>query len=219
MMKRSLPSWMSKTPKHIELPRLSLPNSCRVIYSHDSKDCSILCSEIMREKPEVVGFDMEWLPARKVMPQNKTAVIQICTKPNWDCYIFHISKMRLLPSTLQQIIEDVNIIKTGIGIDQDMWKLHADYDTNRASTLFSLVDLNKFAQSLNIYPDQGSKWSLSALALHLFKKTLVKDKVQMSNWEQFPLTEEQINYAALDAYVGLLIYDELQLKKKTRTKS
>lgn len=45
-------------------------------------------------------------------------------------------------------------------------------------------------------------WSLNGLVKHLFGKQLLKDKsVRCSNWEEFPLTEEQKLYAATDAYV------------------
>jgi ribonuclease D len=50
--------------------------------------------------------------------------------------------------------------------------------------------------------------SLAALAEHLFGLPLDKT-FQKSNWRRRPLTRAQIEYAALDARMALLVYDEL----------
>ncbi|MCA1621399.1 MAG: HRDC domain-containing protein [Acidobacteria bacterium] len=53
-----------------------------------------------------------------------------------------------------------------------------------------------------------SSHSLAALAEHLFGLPLDKT-FQKSNWRRRPLTRAQIEYAALDARMALLVYDEL----------
>ncbi len=50
--------------------------------------------------------------------------------------------------------------------------------------------------------------SLAALSEHLFGLPIDKT-LQKSNWRRRPLTRAQIEYAALDARMALLVYDEL----------
>jgi hypothetical protein len=53
-------------------------------------------------------------------------------------------------------------------------------------------------------------WSLAKLVAHCLGLELPKPKkVRMSNWELSPLTSGQKNYAALDALVGLQVYEKL----------
>ncbi|CAB4001230.1 Werner syndrome ATP-dependent helicase isoform X3 [Paramuricea clavata] len=43
-----------------------------------------------------------------------------------------------------------------------------------------------------------------------FKQSIPKDSnVRCSDWEKFPLSKTQENYAAIDAYVGYAIYMKL----------
>jgi ribonuclease D len=53
-----------------------------------------------------------------------------------------------------------------------------------------------------------SSHSLAALTEHLFGLPIDKT-LQKSNWRRRPLTRAQIEYAALDARMALLVYDEL----------
>ena len=217
-MKRSLPKWMCQVPKSgtgtIDLPWMALPDTCKVTYSHNEKDCSILCSQITSTLPSVIGFDMEWVPSRKKQSENKTAVIQICTQPNKDCFVFHIAKIGGIPVMLKTLIENKNIVKTGIGVGRDLWKLYKDFDIDWRATQNSCVDLSELAKALSIFPDTGSNWSLQALTKRILAKSLSKSKtLQLGNWDAFPLNSDQIQYAALDAYISLCLYETLHKQK------
>ncbi len=52
---------------------------------------------------------------------------------------------------------------------------------------------------------------LSGLTLRCFGAPLNK-KQCMTNWEKRPLTKEQLEYAALDAFILLKIHDLIQTK-------
>ena len=216
-MKRNLPKWMLQVYNSTSastLPIMKIPESCKVVYSHDEGDCCIICSQILATMPSVIGFDMEWVPFTKASQGNKTAVIQICTEPNNDCFVFHISKMGGLPSMLRTIVESETILKTGIGVGGDLWKLHRDFNVNWRSTQKSFIDLNDLAKSMSVIPTSGSNWSLQALTEYIFQQTISKSRsLQLSNWESFPLSSNQIHYAALDAYLSLTIYKFLRKKK------
>lgn len=205
---------MSQASTIYNFPYLTLPKIPKVIYCSDAQSCSHICTKILEDLvyPTAVGFDMEWRPNQKKFIENKTAVIQICTQPEKQCYVFHVSKMNSMPSMLKKLIENPDITKTGVGIQQDLRKLHQDFDFDLSAMRKSHTDLNIFAKSLS-FKNKGN-WSMRTLTETLLNKTIDKSSsLQRSNWEQYPLTEKQLEYAALDAYVGLILYEDL-LKKK-----
>ncbi|XP_070598282.1 bifunctional 3'-5' exonuclease/ATP-dependent helicase WRN isoform X3 [Erythrolamprus reginae] len=175
-----------------------------IIYSYNANDCSLLSEDILISLPvgAVLGFDIEWPAIYAKGKEGKVALIQLCESET-KCYLFHISSMTGFPAGLKRLLEDNSIRKAGVGIKGDKWKLMRDFEIK----LENLVDLGDLA---NEKLKCKEIWSLNGLVKHLFHKQLVKDKsVRCGNWECFPLTEEQKVYAATDAYVGFLIYQNL----------
>ncbi|XP_073686167.1 bifunctional 3'-5' exonuclease/ATP-dependent helicase WRN [Garra rufa] len=212
---RTLPEWMNKpqeehTPgtykKNVledDLPYLEFGGT--VTYSQERHDCSFL-SEDLRSglaSGSAVGFDLEWPPSFTKGKTKKVAVVQLCASEE-KCYLFHISSMSGFPPGLKMFLEDENIMKVGVGIEGDKWKLLSDYDIK----LKNIVELSDLA---NKTLRCCEKWSLDGLVKHLLKKQLFKDKlVRCSKWDDFALSEDQKRYAATDAYAGLLVYQNLQ---------
>ncbi|NXA09667.1 WRN helicase, partial [Sapayoa aenigma] len=179
------------------LPFLEFRGS--VVYSYEASDCSLLSEDIRQSLSDgaAVGFDIEWPPSYTKGRTAKIAVIQICVTEH-KCYLFHISSMAGFPKGLQRLLEDETIKKVGVGIEGDQWKLMSDFEIR----LKSFVEL---ADVANEKLKCRETWSLNGLVKHLFGKQLLKDKsVRCSNWEKFPLSEEQKVYAATDAYVGTI---------------
>jgi ribonuclease D len=69
----------------------------------------------------------------------------------------------------------------------------------------SFVDTLSLARSALILPS----YSLASVTAHLFGVPLDKS-LQSSNWRRRPLTRTQLEYAAMDVRVTLLVYAELQ---------
>ena len=72
-----------------------------------------------------------------------------------------------------------------------------------------LVDTQDMATSFGL-----KKIGLNALAEHFLGIELDKG-VAVTNWENVPLQIRQIEYAALDAWVGLKVYQEMKRQKKS----
>ena len=70
-----------------------------------------------------------------------------------------------------------------------------------ASGFIDTLSMSRFALTL-------ASHSLASLTEHLFGLPIDKS-LQKSNWRRRPLTRAQIEYAALDARMALLVYDEL----------
>lgn len=110
-----------------------------------------------------MGFDVEWPPSFTKGKSKKVAVVQLCASEE-KCYLFHISSMsgevRLtlcspcilifcsslsrhvsgFPPGLKAFLEDESIVKVGVGIQGDKWKLLSDYEIKVKSVL-ELSDL------------------------------------------------------------------------------
>jgi ribonuclease D len=102
--------------------------------------------------------------------------------------------MKLGP--LVEILENPEIIKTGVAVKDDLHNLKKIEELNPAG----FEDLAQLAQSLKI--EQTGLRNLTAI---FFKQRLSKSS-QLSNWQKRPLTSSQINYAATDAWISRELY-------------
>ncbi|KAF2983289.1 hypothetical protein EK904_013527 [Melospiza melodia maxima] len=193
------------------LPFLEFSGS--VVYSYEASDCSLLSEDIRQSLSEgaAVGFDIEWPPSYTKGKMARTAVIQMCVAED-RCYLFHVSSMAGFPKGLKRLLEDETIKKVGVGIEGDQWKLMSDFE----------IKLKSFVELADIANDKlkcKETWSLNGLVKHLFGRQLLKDpSVRCSNWEEFPLKEEQKLYAATDAYAGYIVYEKLKNMNKSDLK-
>uniref|UniRef100_A0A8C4TS73 Exonuclease 3'-5' domain containing 3 n=1 Tax=Falco tinnunculus TaxID=100819 RepID=A0A8C4TS73_FALTI len=138
-----------------------------------------------------------------------------------------------LPRFIQMLYSDAAITKLGYGMSGDLSSLAAtcsalkDMD-KKAQGVVDLLTVDKQLQKSSIdwkkggqkgsvlspeqsYEDRGFRQlekGLSLLVQHVLGKPLDKTE-QLSNWEKRPLREEQILYAASDAYCLLEIYEKL----------
>ncbi|XP_049688241.1 exonuclease mut-7 homolog isoform X2 [Accipiter gentilis] len=138
-----------------------------------------------------------------------------------------------LPHFIQMLYSDAAITKLGYGMSGDLSSLAATWpalkDTDKQAQGVvdlltvdkqlqkSSIDWKKGAQKVDVLcPEQSNEdrgfrqpeKGLSLLVQHVLGKPLDKTE-QLSNWEKRPLREEQILYAASDAYCLLEIYEKL----------
>lgn len=146
---------------------------------------------------EILGFDTETKPAFKKGTINSIALIQISNSTvSW---LFRINKIGL-PLLLIKFLEDENILKIGAGLHDDMRRLRQITKINPGGFL----DLQKYVEAFNI----ESKGLKKLVAIVLGYK--ISKSQQMSNWESDILSEQQMRYAATDAWVCLEIYNQLR---------
>lgn len=147
-------------------------------------------------KHNKIGFDTETRPAFKKGQYNKVALIQLSTMDT--CYLFRLNKIGY-PDELDKIICNENIIKIGLSLRDDFAAM------NRRSEMIpvNFVDLQPFVDKYGI--DDNSLQRIYAI---IFGKKITK-RQRVSNWEADNLSEAQKNYAALDAWACLKIYNHL----------
>ena len=180
-----------------------------VVYTADPVEAEAwIRNNIIDCSAQAVGFDIEWKPQfvskKKGGVENKTAVMQLGVESS--CLVLHLSNMKSPPKLLRSILNDKKILKVGSGILQDVVKLKRD----TGFICLGIVDTQKMAKSMDT--NAPPKLGLKTLAKHFLGINLEKPKsVSRSNWENYPLTIRQINYAALDAWIGFKIYQHMKL--------
>lgn len=108
-----------------------------------------------------------------------------------------------LPSVLKQVLSNPQIIKVGRFVSGDLSYLQ---ESSRSITPFvGGVDLARFAKDRMII--SNARMGLSELSAVLLGHQLPKNVSERIStlWEEDVLSDEQIRYAALDAYASLRI--------------
>ncbi|KAH0928860.1 LOW QUALITY PROTEIN: hypothetical protein HID58_014587 [Brassica napus] len=219
-IRRQLPrSITSPTPsKRFPLSRCRAKNfpamrfGGRILYSKTASEVDRRAMQLLKvldtkkdhSGRAFIGFDIEWRPSfRKGVLPGKAAVVQICVDNSY-CDVMQIIHSGI-PQSLQHLIEDSSLVKVGIGIDGDSVKLFHDHGV-------SIKDVEDLSDLANKKIGGGlKKWSLASLTETLVCKELLKpNRIRLGNWEVRPLSKEQLQYAATDAYASWHLYHVLK---------
>lgn len=200
---------------------LLLPDSA--IQMVDSEELLRECMMYINSHDcKVVGIDSEWKPAFGGK-QNELALIQIAT---WDrIFILDVIGMAGIPEdawheSSRLFFENPEVLKLGFGLGGDMVMIKAAIAplANMKLNGSGYLDLSQVWRRLQnkgmTFPFSGRDAnaggeSLSRLVNLCFGQALNKSD-QFSNWEQRPLRQGQIRYAALDAFCLLELHRDMQ---------
>ncbi|XP_059651167.1 3'-5' exonuclease isoform X2 [Cornus florida] len=139
----------------------------------------------------------------KGVSPGKAAVLQICGNKNF-CYVMHIIHSGV-PQSLQSLLEDPSSVKVGVGIGNDAVKFFKDHNVS----VKDLEDLSALAnQKLVGDPKQ---WGLGSLTEMVICKQIQKpNRIRLGNWEANVLSQQQLQYAATDAFASWFLYEALK---------
>ncbi|MCL7051791.1 hypothetical protein MKW94_030196 [Papaver nudicaule] len=160
----------------------------------------------------VVGLDVEWSRIRDDYSccRNEIAVLQLCLARR--CLLFQISCCDNIPKSLHDLLRNEKFIFVGAGIDGDAHKLWVDHRLNVARTeeLGSLADFKLTKTDVGYRESRFFNCGLKNLAKVVLNLELPKQKgIQLSNWEDRSLSDQQIEYACLDAFVSFKLAMDL----------
>ncbi|MDR0982343.1 MAG: 3'-5' exonuclease domain-containing protein 2 [Culturomica sp.] len=166
-----------------------------IVLIDNQKDLNKIIKKI--KSCEELGFDTETRPAFKKGEIYKVSLLQLATDE--EVYLFRLNKCGF-PSQLQQLLANKKNKKIGVGLRDDLKKL--PWNTNYSPAGF--IDLQNLAEHYGI--EDKSFVKLMAIIFHVH----ISKRQQTSNWERTSLSEEQMIYAATDAWGALKMYQELQ---------
>lgn len=150
-------------------------------------------------KESIVGFDTETRPSFRKGQLRQMALMQVSTED--ECFLFRLNKIGI-PDFLKDFIEDKSILKIGLSLKDDFRVLSRSYDSH--TTPEGFIDLQHMVKEYGIN-DIG----LQRIYAILFDKRISKGQ-KLSNWEAEELTYEQQEYASIDAWACLKIYQHLK---------
>ena len=145
---------------------------------------------------KVIGFDTETKPVFRKNATNKVALMQLSTIDK--CFLFRLNLIEY-PDDLDDLICSKDVLKIGLSLRDDFSALRKRSDCPP----LNFIDLQTFVK------DYGIKdMSLQKIHAILFNKKISKNQ-RLSNWETHTLKASQKNYAAIDAWACLKIYNHL----------
>ena len=166
----------------------------RHVYSND--DCYF------------VGFDTEsvpnapWMADRGLSPG--PATIQLSTTKS--SIIIHLSHCHEIPASLTDLMYNNEIVKVGVGIDEDMLDLYRIFgEFLEGRCRFDLAGIGS---------KDGQMSGLKTLLSDIVGVNLSKPRrITRSNWSSLPLSEKQLFYGARDAWAAVVVMEKLRTKR------
>lgn len=185
-----------KTEIHpISLPRIQFNGDIQLI----TKNEQLLSMLEKLQGVTMVGFDTETKPSFQKGEYHKMALLQLSTDTTaYLIRLHHITNFhQMIP-----FFENKNILKIGLALRDDIKGLQkiASFEPT------GLVELQDLARHKKLN-NMGLKGMCEEVIGHTISK-----KFKLTNWEAKELNQEQMLYAATDAWIGLKIYLALEHK-------
>jgi len=151
-------------------------------YSELEKCCDIICEKT------IIGFDTETKPSFKKGISYNISLIQLAVDD--DVFIIRIDKIGL-DKRIIDILSNSNILKVGIDVKNDLIGLKKMHNFQEANFL----DLNSLATVKGFKSIGAVKLCIMLLGFRISKRQ------RLSDWSADILTQSQLEYAAIDAWI------------------
>ncbi|KAI7541029.1 ribonuclease H-like protein [Hortaea werneckii] len=166
----------------------------------------------------VLGFDIEWEPYKKSSIKDHVSLIQIAAEDK--IAIFHLARFpgestdQLIPPSLRSVLESEDTIKAGVNVAGDAKRIQNHLGIEMKG-LFELSHLYKIVHFSATKPHLVNKKmiNLAAQVQKVLLLPLKKDEVRTSAWTK-PLSMQQVEYSASDAYAGFRLFHALEAKRR-----
>lgn len=144
-----------------------------------------------------VGIDTETRPSFKRGIMHKVALLQVSTYDT--CFLFRLNMIGMCPP-VERLLSHPTLVKVGLSLKDDINMLHrlGDFAGN------NFIDLQNIVGQVGI-----RDMSLQKIYANLFGQKVSK-RQRLTNWEADVLDDRQKEYAAIDAWVCLKIYDRIE---------
>lgn len=152
---------------------------------------------------DILGVDTETKPSFHKGEQHQVCLLQVANRDT--CFLFRLHRTGITPA-IKRLLEDTTVKKIGLSWHDDIRGLQA----REPFTPGLFIDLQ------DIVPTMGVQdLSLQKLYANFFHKKISK-RQRLSNWETPILSERQKQYAAIDAWSCINLYEEFMRLKRTK---
>ena len=145
---------------------------------------------------DILGVDTETKPAFRRGQNHKVALLQVATRE--QCFLFRLNHLGL-PQSIIRLLSNRMVPMVGLSWHDDIMSLH-----RRAEfTPGWFIDIQDIIGNIGIEDK-----SLQKLYANLFGEKISK-RQRLTNWEADVLSNKQKEYAAIDAWACINLYDEI----------
>ena len=145
---------------------------------------------------DVLGVDTETRPAFRKGNNHKVALLQVATRK--ECFLFRLNHLGL-PKSLLRLLSNKQVPMVGLSWHDDLMSLHRREQFEPGW----FIDIQDIIGNLGIVDK-----CLQKLYANLFGEKISK-RQRLTNWEADVLTDRQKEYAAIDAWACIKLYDEI----------
>ena len=176
------------------LPAKQYSGTVVLVATH--ADLALAADDLLRQT--VIGFDTETQPVfRKGQGQKPPSLVQLASGN--AVYLFQLREKIVWP-LLAELLAASHIVKAGVAVAGDIVGLKRVFAFDECS----MMDIGLAARSQGM--KQTGLRNLAAIQLGF----RVCKGCRTSNWGAFTLSQQQITYAATDAWVGRELYLDFQ---------
>lgn len=176
-----------------QLPEVTYPG--RVILIDSAAKARDAVAYLLKQRQ--IGFDTETRPSFQKNHRYKVSLVQLSTPG--ECFLFRLKMIGSLDG-LVSVFENAGIQKIGLSLKDDFHSLAKLCEFTPAG----FVELQTFVKNYEIADN-----SLQKIYALIFGKRISKNQ-RLTNWEAAELTVSQQNYAAIDAWACVEIYNFLR---------
>jgi ribonuclease D len=168
----------------------------KVILVATPEDLALAADDLRHET--IIGFDTETQPVfRKGQGQKPPSLVQLASAN--AVYLFQLSEKLVLP-LLSELLSSAQLVKAGVAVAGDIAGLKRIFAFDERG----MMDIGLAARNQGL--KQTGLRHLAALLLGI----RVCKGCRTSNWGARVLSQQQIAYAATDAWVGRELYLDFQ---------
>ncbi len=183
---------MNEPEDRPKLKPISFPGKIHLI--NNDQELLLVADKLHAAKE--LGFDTETKPSFRKGDVFKTALLQLATEE--DAYIIRLHYVTQF-QVINSIFENHGIFKIGAAVRDDIKSLQK----------ISHFTPRNFVELQTLAKEKGLKnFGLRGMAEEVLQGALSK-RTKMTNWEAHTLTDQQLMYAATDAWIGLMLYRRL----------
>lgn len=186
------------------------PSAIRLVTNTTSEDYGRLVEEA--SSATLVAYDAQWSPDFEEGTDNPIALLQLAFPTTGNSYVLQLPLLGgILPDRVRRLFESKDVVAVGFAANEiDVHKFEVSGVRVDTKTLVDVQPWCEAEMGENQSVKQGWRVGLKRASMCVIDFDMDKtNTVASSNWEREELTTAQVEYAAMDVWVALRLYQRL----------